>query len=214
MTHNLSGQQFNHLTVLERCGSDNRHNALWRCRCVCGNYKTTSSQSLKYDKIKSCGCKRKKHGHAPSKNKRGSLTYSSWQNMVSRCTCPSYPSYKQYQDRGISICKRWRRFQNFLTDMGERPSKEHTLDRWPDNNGNYEPGNCRWATKREQANNRVTNLMFEYRGQMFTLADLSRHTGVSKEMLRSRLCRSKKKWTVEGALRVRNHHHDKSVVAE
>lgn len=84
--------------------------------------------------------------------------------------------------------------------MGERPSLDHTIDRI-DNDLGYTPENCRWATKREQGNNRVTNIFFEYEGRSFTMAELARHTGVEKEVLRKRLCRSKRPWTVEGAVK-------------
>jgi hypothetical protein len=120
--------------------------------------------------------------------------------MISRCTQPSHPAFAYYQKRGITVCERWRKFENFLADMGERPGSagEYTLDRI-DNDRGYEPGNCRWATKREQANNRVTNLHFTYKGKQYTLAELSRETGVSKELLRSRLYR-RGGWSVEGAV--------------
>ena len=108
--------------------------------------------------------------------------------MISRCTQPSNPAFEHYRKRGIKFCERWRSFENFFADMGERPTRT-SLDRWPNNAGNYEPGNCRWATKREQANNRVTNLWFRYRGKDYTLADLARATGVQKETLRARLVR-------------------------
>ncbi len=132
--------------------------------------------------------------------------------MVARCTAPSYPSFEHYRDRGITICDRWRSFENFLADMGERPTPKHSIDRI-DNDGNYEPGNVRWATKREQANNRMTNVLVHYRGRDLTLADLARETGVSKEIIRSRLRRSKKQWTVEGALSLPAQPSNKNIVA-
>ncbi len=118
--------------------------------------------------------------------------------MISRCTQPSSPGYAYYKKRGITVCRRWRKFDNFLADMGVRPTGM-TLDR-KDNDGNYEPGNCRWVTRRVQANNRITNIHFTYKGVSYTLADLARHTGVDKDILRTRLCRSSKPWTVEGAV--------------
>ena len=139
------------------------------------------------------------HGHSGNnKDRKRSPTYVSWQNLISRCTQPSNPAFAHYQRRGIGVCDRWRKFENFLADMGERP-EGLTIDRWPDNDGNYEPGNCRWATKREQANNRITNLTFEYRGKFYTLANLARKTSVGKDVLRSRLVRATG-WTVEGAV--------------
>ena len=151
------------------------------------------------------------HGHtAPSSGGR-SPTYRSWQNMIARCSQPSNPAFKHYQKRGITVCARWRSFENFLADMGERPPGNYTLDR-KDNAGHYAPGNCRWATKREQANNRVTNVMFEYRGQRLTFADLVRVTGANKELLAGRLLRGKGgPWTVESALETpsrRGHRTD------
>lgn len=126
-------------------------------------------------------------------------TYRSWQAMVGRCTQPSSFAFEHYRKRGITICAHWRKFDNFLADMGERPERL-TLERI-DNTKGYEPGNCRWATRREQGNNRSTNIHFEYEGRQFTMAELARHTGVEKEVLRKRLCRSKRPWTVEGAVR-------------
>ena len=120
--------------------------------------------------------------------------------MVARCVQPSNPAFAHYKKRGITVCDRWRKFENFLEDMGERPSAKHTLDRI-ENNGNYEPGNVRWATKLEQANNRITNVRFMFNGNAYTMAELARVTGVDKELLRSRLMRNKCKWTVEGAVK-------------
>jgi len=137
------------------------------------------------------------HGHTASGVR--TPTYRSWQNMIARCTQPSNPAFAYYKKRGITVCDRWRSFEHFLADMGLR-EKGTTIDRFPDNDGNYEPGNCRWASKRDQANNRITNLLFNYRGSEYTLVNLSRVTGVNKNMLRNRLCRSNLHWTVEGAV--------------
>ena len=138
------------------------------------------------------------HGHTrPSQGGR-TPTYRSWQNMICRCTQPSSPAFKHYQKRGITVCRRWRQFENFLADIGERP-EGMTLDR-KDNAGDYEPSNVRWATKLQQANNRITNVRFIYEGHSYTLANLARETGQSKDILRNRLCRCKLPWTVEGAV--------------
>lgn len=142
-----------------------------------------------------------KHGHSSGPTGKTG-TYCSWQNMIARCTQPSNPAYEHYQEMGITVCERWRDFRNFLADMGERPPGKRlfTIER-SDNRKDYEPGNCVWATWRTQGNNRSTNVRFEYRGQVLTLSELVRTTGVSKDILRSRLSRGKGgPWTVEEAV--------------
>jgi hypothetical protein len=195
----LAGERFGLLVALRHIGA-----GTWLLRCDCGKEHITLGSSLRRGKVKSCGClKRGTHGHSHVDGKR-TRTYSSWQNMIGRVTQPSNPAFDHYRKRGIDMDPRWRDFANFLTDMGERPEGNYTLDRI-DNDKGYWSDNCRWATKREQANNRVTNLLFEYRGKTYTLANLARETGVSKEVLRSRLCRCDLDWTVEDAVNTPLH---------
>ncbi len=149
----LVGRKFGRLTVGSLAERDGPGNASWNCNCDCGNTVTVRSNQLVTGKTASCGCLRDelriKHGLCLSR------TYNSWCAMIQRCTNPRAPSYPRYGGRGIKICDRWRdSFESFLADMGERPARM-TLDRYPNNDGNYEPGNCRWATRADQNRNRV-----------------------------------------------------------
>lgn len=183
----LTGQRFGLLIAVERVRSRDHQDGIWLCRCDCGGERRTGVHLLTSGKTTNCGCKRRTHGHSYGSNGRKSPTYLSWSNMLARCTNPTNPAYDHYKKLGIVVWDGWRSFERFLADMGDRPEGT-TLDRI-DNDGNYEPGNCRWATKTRQANNRRTNLRLEYKGNAYSLADLARATGQSKETLRVRLVR-------------------------
>lgn len=155
----LTGQTFGRLTVLRRNGVDKNNGSLWLCICACGKEHTVLGASLSRGIIKSCGCLRvdvvraRSTTHGQTSGKKVSPEYVSWAAMITRCGNPNQKDWHSYGGRGIIVCERWREsFENFLEDMGKKP-KGLTLDRI-DVNGNYEPGNCRWATSQEQTANK------------------------------------------------------------
>lgn len=126
----------------------------------------------------------------------GTLTYARWKSMKQRCQDRNAVNFHQYGGRGITVCERWRDFNSFLTDMGECPGGGMTLDRI-DNSKGYEPGNCRWATRREQANNKTNNHLIEWRGEIKTAAEWSRTTGIPIGTILNRI---RFGWSIEAAL--------------
>lgn len=112
--------------------------------------------------------------------KIGTITYESWRNMRRRCLTPTNKCYALYGGRGITITPRWNSFQNFLDDMGERPSKAHSLER-NDSNGNYEKDNCRWATLKEQQRNKRTTPLFSYAGKTASAAEFGEQFGIPRQ---------------------------------
>lgn len=153
----LAGQRFGRLTVIREHGRDKDARAMWYCACDCGVIKPIASRCLLYGTTYSCGCLRRERAVARNTTHAsfGSPTHYSWQAMRIRCRNPRSKDYHRYGGRGIVICDRWDKFENFLADMGERPVGK-TLDR-RDNDGNYEPSNCKWSTRKEQAANRCTS---------------------------------------------------------
>jgi len=157
----LAGRRFGRLTVIEWVGRTTTRHSLWRCACLCGQEIVARRGNLLAGFTRSCGCLRSertaigstKHGHAKQDQK--SPEYQSWHAMRARCAAKPGRKNRRYRDyvaRGIKVCQRWKSFKNFLADMGPRPPGM-TLDR-KNNEGNYTPRNCRWATHSEQVRNR------------------------------------------------------------
>ena len=179
---NLTDMRFGRLLVLCRVKPKS-----WLCQCDCGNLKTFKRDTLKHSS--SCGCYRREvvaarnatHGAAPRNHP--TAEYRTWMDAKARCYNPKNRSYRRYGARGITMCGQWRySFETFLADMGPRPPGT-SIDRI-NNDGNYEPDNCRWATKAEQVRNRPCNVLVNYEGRVFSLAELARHVGVSYYSLR------------------------------
>lgn len=148
--------------------------------CDCGNEVQVDPNSLRSGASSSCGCAKTKHGHAV--NGKSTPTYNSWAMMLSRCENPKNDRYQRYGGRGISVCDRWHDFSSFLADMGERPDGT-TIDR-KDNDGNYEPSNCRWATDIEQVRNRSVSILVQLGGEVVTLKERCRATGENYQAAR------------------------------
>lgn len=197
---NLVGMSFGHLTVEKLIGSKNKR-ALYLCKCDCGNYKNlTSAQLLDYG-VSSCGCYTYRfHGMF------GTRFYKIWAKMKERCLNKNCAAYLSYGGRGITVCDRWHKFENFRDDMyesylshvNEFGEKNTSIDRI-DNNGNYCKENCRWATRKEQNNNTRKNVYVKYKDRVVTMAEYSRITGNKYYVVQS-MVRSGKLDSVKGDL--------------
>lgn len=179
----LIGKRFNGWTVLSEI--TNGRLVLF-CECDCGVKRALDGYAVKKGLSKSCGCSR-------TTLSRQSRAYSSWENMKARCLNPNTPFYKYYGGRGITICESWLSFDNFFEDMGEAP-KGLTLERI-DSNKKYEPGNCRWATRKDQQNNRRSNRNISYKGETKSVTAWAEQLGINPNTLRNRLFRAG--WSVE-----------------
>jgi hypothetical protein len=173
------GDRYGRLAVIGEEATEHAAGRSFRrfsCRCECGVLVSVRLQNLRSGQVESCGCVYVQHGHA-SRMAR-TRTYHSWQCMIQRCSNPSATGYGNYGGRGVTVCERWANsFESFLSDMGERPPR-HTLDRYPNPNGNYEPGNCRWAIQTDQMRNMRRNRWITFGGETLCLTDWSLRTGL------------------------------------
>lgn len=194
----LIGDIYGRLEVLDRAETI-RGQPRWRCRCICGNITTVRHGGLRNGNTRSCGCLSKevssrisyKHGKSHTKE------HNVWRKMIGRCSNPNVQKYHCYGGRGINVCERWTNssgFVNFLSDMGERPSDKHSIDRI-DNNGNYEPSNCKWVTN--QHRNKRTNRVLTLNGESKCMAEWSEITGIRGATILTRL---KLGWSEEKAI--------------
>lgn len=177
-----TGQRFGRLVAVERVGKTARRQSLWRCQCDCGNTHIVETTKLANGNTKSCGCHRVDfarglphgqaltHGHS-TRTAGKSPEYFVWQGMKDRCSRKASNSYRRYGGRGIVVCDLWKSsFEAFLADMGPRPTLQHTLDRI-NNDGNYEPGNCRWATPKVQARNTSSIKLISVNGEEMSISE-------------------------------------------
>jgi hypothetical protein len=171
------GAKFNQLTVASDTKIKIRTLYAVLCTCDCGKTTIVTISNLTLGRVKSCGCARRRPRIMPCTKKENPANqipnYAIWLNMRQRCTNPKNVGYMNYGGRGIKICDRWLGedgLKNFNLDMGARPSRQHSIDRI-DNNGNYEPSNCRWATNTEQLRNRRNNRWLTYNGKTMLLTD-------------------------------------------
>lgn len=187
----MIGKKIGKWTVISKAPSDisrdrRSYKAVWNCICECGITKQVSGDRLRRGTSLSCG-----KGHAmprPLENIHD--------GMIQRCTNPNNKRYADYGGRGVSVCERWLlSYKHFQEDMGVRPTPEHSIDRI-DNNGNYEPGNCKWSTKEQQSSNMRTNIYRELNGVRLTHSQWARKIGISSQSLSKRIA----KWPIEKAL--------------
>lgn len=194
----LVGNKFSRLLVMSVAGYTlppcGKAEWFYVCKCECGNEKNVSGQNLIKGASRSCGCMQKEHG-ATINLKHGasySPTYNSWAGMIQRCTNNKHDAFKNYGERGITVCDRWQVFENFLHDMGHRPDGK-TLDRI-DNDKGYFLGNCRWATPKEQTSNKRKSLRVIYKGQILGFLEAARMAGLSPALVKGRKHRG---WSID-----------------
>lgn len=201
MRSDLTGCVFGKLTVIRFAGRTTNQKARWLCCCECGREKVVTGDNLATGNSRTCGAnEHRKGGPQRGMIKHGGShwpEYAVWSAMVERCRNKRHPSYHNYGGRGIRVCKRWQQFANFIADMGRRPLGSGLSIERIDNDGNYEPSNCKWATMDEQGNNRRNTVRIIVDGQLTTIPRLARKCGLPDHVLRGRLDMG---WPLDAAL--------------
>lgn len=203
------GRRFGRWTVISFHSFNNNNTSNWKCRCDCGNTRLVRNNNLLSGHSLSCGCLQKEvtAERATTHGKSRSRIYHIWGDMVKRCTNDRHKAWRHYGGRGIVVCERWLDFENFLSDMGE-PQPGLTIERI-NNDGNYEPGNCRWATQAEQLRNRRNNRRITINGVTRVASEWAREYGISRQVIDHRL---KAGWSDEDAVIIPLRKHGKREV--
>jgi hypothetical protein len=194
-TKNLIGEKFGELTVKCRLQNEKGRSS-WYCICSCGGFKIIDSKALVTGKTASCGCLRSTHGLSKSHP-----LYQIWLNIRDRCNNPRNKRYRHYGGKGVQVCARWDDFTLFIADMGPRPP--HTSVDRVNNDGNYEPSNCRWATALEQAQHTSRSRLLTAAGRTMIMSDWARELGINPAVIVGRLQRG---WTEENACTLPRQH--------
>lgn len=183
----IIGNKFHRLTVTELSDVNKHRKRHWICRCECGKYtRAISTSELSRGTVKSCGCLNDETRKALNKYKGithgmsgENPEYRAWASIKERCYNGTCKPYHMYGGRGITMCEDWiHNFPAFLRYVGARPSPKHSIDRFPDNNGNYEPNNIRWATQKQQCENRRSSIHINHNGVTMIMSDWARHFGI------------------------------------
>ena len=192
----MIGFQSGGLKVVAFSGFDARRNSRWVCECTCGNQVTHTGTNLKRLTLKSCGCRQ--YVSRVDRRAEDHPDFRVFCGMLSRCHNPKCRQYPRYGGRGFTVCDRWREggFWVFIEDMGPRPTALHSIDRI-DNNKGYSPENCRWATPKEQGNNRRTNKRLAFDNRIMTMTEWATHLGINYRTLKGRI---RKGWPLDRAL--------------
>lgn len=203
--NDLTGERFGKLVAVAPCcqiGKKEGKTIFWVCACDCGNQNHVVHRDrllVVGKKNYGCGCNAGGVTHGAKRGREMTPTYQSWRGMKERCVSPSHAAWNNYGGRGIKVCDRWLGkdgFSNFLSDMGERPGKEYTLDRI-DYDKDYAPENCKWSTRTEQARNTRQNKIYVIDGIRYCETELCEKHGINLRSFRNRLRRG---WTLEQAL--------------
>lgn len=188
----ISGKAFGKLRAVSHVG-----NGRWECLCECGNKVVKVGANLRSGNTSTCGeypcCKWPKHGMSRSKE------WNTWRGMWERCTNPNHQKFYNYGAKKVKVHPAWKDFSVFFRDVGKKPSPKHSLDRFPNKKGNYEPGNVRWATQRQQCRNSAKNVLYTAFGKTMCLTEWAEEVGMSVQTLAWRL--NHEKQPIEIALR-------------